>query len=243
MDYDFAIIYFGLTRSVIKTHESHKKYIFDVLHSHNLKYKTFMHTWKTNDDTQYVWEKIIPQKINYEEYKLLHPDVYRLDNQTDFLATVNMDNYFYKDVWDSKGHSKHGEWLPQLIKNHICALESQKRCFGMVKDCVLKGDTFKFVMFIRPDITIHNELPITDIIPNHDKISIPNHRHHEGLNDQFAITNYENGNIYSNRISELAEFRKNNSRIVSEKYLKFIILKYGMKINELDFKYDVTRPC
>ena len=36
MEYDFAIIYFGLTRSVKKTHESHKKHVFDILKKENL---------------------------------------------------------------------------------------------------------------------------------------------------------------------------------------------------------------
>jgi len=44
IEYDFAIIYFGLTRSVKKTHETHKKHVFDILQKENLNYKTFMHT-------------------------------------------------------------------------------------------------------------------------------------------------------------------------------------------------------
>ena len=242
MEYEFAIIYWGLPRSIKKTHKSHKKYVFDVLNKYNLNYKIFMHSWKTKDDNQYVWENIIPQKIDYEEYKLLNPDLYILDDQNEFLESVNMDNYFYKNGWEKNGHSKKGEWLPQLIKNHVCALESQKRGFDMVKESVLKGDKFKFIIFIRPDITLHNKLPIKKIIPNYKKIQIPNHSHGEGLNDQFAITNYENGNLYSNRINELADFRINNGRIVSEKYCKFIISKYNMKINMLDLKYSITRP-
>ena len=100
----------------------------------------------------------------------------------------------------------------------------------------------KFIMFIRPDITIHNELPIDIIINNHEKIHVPNHSHYEGINDQFAIMNYEYANIYGNRIDELIDFRKNNGRIVGEKYCKFIILKNNMKINQLEFNYSITRP-
>jgi hypothetical protein len=80
MKYDFAILYFGLTRSVRKTHESHKKHIVNILQKENLTYKTFMHTWKTRDNTQNVWETVIPQKIDYDEYTLLYPDEYTLDD-------------------------------------------------------------------------------------------------------------------------------------------------------------------
>jgi hypothetical protein len=242
MEYDFAIIYFGLTRSVKKTHESHRQHVFDVLKGANLTYKTFMHTWKTKDDTQNVWDMVVPQKIDYEEYKLLSPDFYTLDDENGFLESVNMDNYFYKHVWDTIGHSKSGEWLPKMVANHLCMLESQKRGFRMVRDCVVKGDKFKFVMFIRPDITLHNDLPVVAITAKHDMIHIPNHSHYEGTNDQFAIMNYEYADLYANRIDELAEFRKNHGRIVGEKYCKFIITKYGMKMNEIDLQYTITRP-
>ena len=242
MEYDFAIIYFGLTRSVIKTHETHKKNVFDILQKKNITYKSFMHTWSTKDGTQNVWEETIPQKIDYSEYKLLSPDFYKIDDEDEFLESVNMDMYFYKDVWEKIGHSGNGEWLPRLVSNYICMLESQKRGFDMVKENSLKGDTFKFIMFIRPDITIHNELPIESILANPDKIHIPNHCHCEGLNDQCTIMKYEYAHIFGNRISELAEFRRTQGRIVAEKYCKFIIYKYNIPVNELDFQFSITRP-
>lgn len=239
MEYDFAIIYFGLTRSVKKTHESHIKHVFDVLKREKLSYKIFMHTWKTNDDTQNVWQDIIPEKIDYTEHLLLSPDFYKIDNENEFLDGVNMDDYFYKDVWDKHGYKPEGEWLPKLVSNYICMLESQKRAFEMVK---ATGDKYKLVMFIRPDITIHNDLPLYKIIPHHDTIQIPNHSHFEGIQDQVAILNYEHACIYGRRIDELAEFRKNNGKIVAEKYCKYIITKYNMVVNDLDFQYVITRP-
>lgn len=242
MEYDFAIIYFGLTRSIKKTHESHRDHIFNILKRENLTYKTFIHTWKTKDDIQNVATNILPQKIDYSEYRLLSPDYYKLDNENDFLESINMDNYFYKDVWEKVGHAQDGEWLPQMVSNHICMLESQKRGFNMVKENVLKGDKFKFIVFIRPDISIYSDLPVNIIIANSQKIYIPNHDHHEGINDQVAIMNYDYARIYGNRIDEIAEFRKNNGRIVGEKYCKFILLKYNMDIKEIVFDYSITRP-
>jgi hypothetical protein len=235
MDYDFAIIYFGLTRSVRKTHETHKKHVFDILAKENLTYKTFMHTWKTTNDVQNVWDKVIPQKIDYSEYKLLSPDFYMLDDENKFLESLNMDDYYYK-------HEEDKEWIPKMVSNHLCMLESQKRGFGMVKESILKGDKFKFIMFIRPDITIHNDLNISKILANHNKILVPDHDHHEGINDQFAIMNYEYAQLYGNRIDEIADFRKANGRIVGEKYCKFIIIKYRMELSELNFNYSITRP-
>jgi hypothetical protein len=242
MEYDFAIIYFGLTRSIKYTHETHKKYIFDVLKKENLTYKTFMHTWKTKDDEHNIRQIVIPEKIDYLEYKLLSPDFYKLDDEVEFLESINMDNYFYKDVWEKIGHCHHGEWLPKMVSNHLCMLESQKRGLNMVKTSILNGNNYKFIMFIRPDITFENELNIGDIISNNHCVHIPNHSHHEGINDQFAIMNYENANIYGNRVNELADFRKNHGRIVGEKYCKHVLLHNNMNINMLDFNYSITRP-
>jgi hypothetical protein len=105
------------------------------------------------------------------------------------------------------------------------------------------GDTYKYIMFIRPDITLHNEFPIDNILQHHDCIQIPNHSHHGGINDQVAIMNYEYACIYSNRIFELAEFRKYHGRIVAEYYIRHIIQKYNMKCNYFEgFNYEITRP-
>jgi len=239
MEYDFAIIYFGLTRTVKKTYESHINHIYKILDDNHLSYKKFMHTWKTKDNTQNIWEEVLDQKIDYNEYKLLKPDLYTLDCEDEFLESINMNDYFYKDIWNKIGHSSDGEWLPKLVSNYICMLESQKRGFDMVLNNITLGNKFKYILFIRPDITIHNDLPLHQIIFN--KINIPNHSHHEGLNDQVAIMNFEHACIYGKRINELAEYRKTIGRIVPEKYLKYIIDKYKIEINEILFDYCITR--
>ena len=242
MSIDFAIVYFGLTRSTRKVYTSHIANIFNILEQNNLSYKKFMHTWKTSDNKQYIWDKIIREPIDYNEYMLLSPDYYKIDSQDDFLNNVNMDNYFYKDAWDKKGNSREGEWLVGLVRNHICALESMKRGIEMVEGCMINGDTFKYIMFIRPDIEIKTTLPLNDILSNQEKITIANFEHYEGYNDRFAIMNYNNACIYGKRIDELADFRKVSGRIVSEKYVKYIIDKYNLQVNFINFNFDIIRP-
>jgi hypothetical protein len=97
-------------------------------------------------------------------------------------------------------------------------------------------------MFIRPDVSIYDSLPLHQILPNLDKINIPSFDSNEGYNDRFAIMNYKNAIIYGKRINEIAEFRKNNGRIVSEKYLKFIIHKYNLNVNLINFNFVFVRP-
>ena len=243
MEIDFAILYFGLTRSAKNIYESHINHLYKVLERNKLTYKKFMHTWGTRDGTQNIWENIIPQKIDYSEYKLLNPDFYKIDNEEEFLQSINMDDFFYKDIWDTIGHSTNGEWLPKMVSNHLCMLESQKRGIEMIEDYVLtSGIKPKYIIFIRPDVKINNDLPLVEIVLNENTINLPNHSHHEGLNDQFAVLNYKYANIYGKRINEIANFRKTHGRIVGEKYVKYIIMKYNLHVKFINFSYVITRP-
>lgn len=244
MEYDFAIIYFGLTRSLRKTSESHIKHIFDIMDRNNCTYKKFMHTWKMKDGVQNIWNKIIPQKIDYSEYKLLNPDYYTIDDEDEFLSTINMDDYIYNDDSIINENPNYLGWTSKSswLSNYICMLESQKRGFQMVKHCVENGDTFKYIIFMRPDITIYDDLPVDVFFRNYNAIYIPNIEHWSGINDQVAIMNYENGCIYGKRIDELAEYRREFGIIVAEKYCKYIILKYCMDIHIINFRYTITRP-
>lgn len=243
MEIDFAILYFGLTRSIKKVYKSHLNHLYSVLDKNNLTYKKFIHTWSTKNGIQNVWENIIPQKIDYDEYKLLNPDFYKIDNEEKFLESINMNDFFYKDVFEKIGHSDNGEWLPKMVSNHLCMLESQKRGVEMIEDYIQKtGIKPKYIIFVRPDVTFHNDLPLSNIIYNENAINLPNHSNHEGINDQFAIINFKHANLYGKRINELAEFRKNNGRIVGEKYVKFIIKKYNLTVNLINFGYTIIRP-
>lgn len=242
-NYDIAIVYWGLTRSTKKVYKSHIDNIFNVLKINNISFKKFMHTWKTNKNEQRVRSSIISKKIDYNEYKLLTPDFYKIENQYDFEKTININDYFYKDVWNKRGDSKNGEWKELLIKNHLYALESQKRGLEMVDELVKQNYNFKYVMFVRPDVKINHMLPIKELLKNNKQISIPNFAHHEGYNDRFAFINYDISHIYGKRINEIKQFRKNVGRIVSEKYVGYIVKKYNLKLNLFkNFHFDIIRP-
>jgi len=242
MRYDFAIVYFGMTRSTKKVYKTHIDKLFNQLRYNRLTYKTFIHTWKTNDNKQNVWQNSIKQEIDYEEYALLYPDFYKLENQDEFIKNIDMNDYFYKDCWDKLGDDCNGEWLPGLIRNHLCALESKKRGLVMVEEFVKEGNEFKYVIFVRPDVFIKDALPLNQIFSQSYDIYLPNHSHNEGYNDRFAILNYDKASIYGKRIDEIVEFRRNNGRIVSEKYVKFIIEKYKLRLKLIDFDFKIIRP-
>ena len=107
---------------------------------------------------------------------------------------------------------------------------------------VLETNTeYDYILFIRPDVRILNKFNINWLKENFD-IMIPNTDHFGGLNDRFAIIPFNKAQFYSTRIDEIIEFRKNNGRIVSEKYVKYIINKYYPNIKLIDFFMKIIRP-
>ena len=168
----------------------------------------------------------------------MNPNHYKIEIQDEFLNSIDFSKYFYKNVYDKYKFDKvKGEWKPNLIKNHLCALESQKRVLRMVNTNI-----FNRVIFVRPDVMIKVKLNIEKLL-NMKKhtIILPFGDNYEGYNDRFAICTWRNAHEYGDRINEIIEFRKKNGRIVSEKYVKFIIEKYNMSIDTMSFPMEIIR--
>ena len=109
--------------------------------------------------------------------------------------------------------------------------------------CRAAGETYDYVVFLRPDVEIQTPFPYEDIFAAFDKdtIVIPDNNWYEGYNDRFAVVAFENMESYSHRIREIADFRKNHGRIVSEKYVKYIVDKY-YKMRAVRFQFEIIRP-
>lgn len=237
-DLRVSINYWGMTRSTKHVYKSHQSKLFDVLKSNNILFDVYMHTWKT--DNNFIWGDEISTPIDYDEYKFLNPSVYQIDNQDDFLNSINFSDYFDAELFNKCGENNNSEWFPFLIKNHLCALESQKRVTQM---CIDSQKKYDFIIYVRPDVEILDDLPIyclNKYIKEH--IILCNNNYNEGYNDRFAIVPFENCEKYGKRIDEIKDFRKSNGRIVSEKYLKYIVDKYYKNISFIDFKFNITRP-
>lgn len=234
-----AVCYFGLTRCTKKVYQSHFEHVFNPLRDHNIDYDVFMHTWELKGK-QRVWENEIDVAIDYDEYKLLNPNYYKIESQDTFTNNLDFGQYFYKKVFEEIGHCDEGEWLPLLVLNHLCALESQKRVTDMV---LASGQQYDYVMYIRPDVLVHNSLPIEPILQLKGKeILIPDFEHCEGYNDRFAILPYDKAPIYGKRIDQIANFRKTQGRIVSEKYVKYVCRKNRLRVRLIDFFFTIVRP-
>jgi len=232
-----AICYFGMPRSLRKVFDSHEDKLFQSLKKKNIHYKIFVHSWIT--DSNIVWNKDCKVPNDYKAFDLLNPHDCQLDNQDDFLQSITFSDYFDKKIFDEHGGDTHHEWHPELIRNQLCALESQKRVTNKV---IETNEKFDYVIYIRPDVKINTEFSIDFLEMAPTEIAIPNDDHNEGYNDRFAIVAFNSCSFYGKRIDEIKEFRKNHGRIVSEKFVKHILLKYFTRIIFIPFKFSIVRP-
>jgi len=232
-----AICYWGMTRSTRFVHETYQSNLYSVLKRAGIQYDVYMHTWKTENQ---IWGIPSTIPVDYEEYKLLEPTEYKLDNQDDFLSKLTFSDYFHESVYKERGDAIDGEWMPELLKNHLCALESQKRVTEL---CLSSGKHYDYVLYIRPDVRIDTPFPVRCLKQiQRGECCVTNFAEHEGYNDMFAVMRYEDCVKYGMRINEAKEFRKTHGRIVSEKYVKYILDKYFTKIHKIYFNFIMIRP-
>lgn len=230
-----AICYFGLTRSIKYVYQNHYDNLFNVIKDNGSDYDVYIHTWKIDKDEIYYSDKPIYIEPDYDEHKYLNPIAYQIDNEEDFLKTINFGDYYYEN-------EKEIEWDKRLLQNFVCSIESKKRCFQL---CLNSNIKYDYVIFIRPDLVFNIKLPYEEIFINNkfnsDTIIALENEPYEGYADVIIIISFSNAHFYSNQINEIKEFRKYNGRIVSEKYNKHIMQKY-YNIRTINLPFNIKRP-
>lgn len=234
-----AICYWGLTRSTRAVHHTHKMHIRNVLDTAGFTYDIYMHTWAT--PTPMTWNKQDPPQ-DQTEHELLLPTVFRRENQEEFLSGLN-----FAEFWDEDRFNRLGcyyEWYPYLVRNMLCAMESQKRVTEMM---LVSGKEYDYVMFVRPDALIKTPFPIqylSQLDSESRNILIPNFDHCGGYNDRFAVMRWAHCKPYAFRSADVQEGRAAdaNGRLAAETFMKFIVDKYYQKIILIPFYFDLVRP-
>lgn len=226
-----AICIWGLPRSIRSVYPTQKEFVFDLLDKHNVSYDIYVHTWMTSVNKVWDWSVDIP--LDYGSISLYGAKKVVIEDQEEFLSAIRFEDYYYE-------HEKETEWSPQLLKNHLCGLESLKRC---VNSCIASNINYDYVMFLRPDALIQSPLPVNELFLNtypHNSIILPSNNHYEGYNDRFAVMRFEYILMYSHRINHIKEFRKKHGRIVSEKYMKYVVDRY-FEPKFVDFYFRLLR--
>jgi hypothetical protein len=234
-----AIVYFGMPRAIPATWQSHATNLKDVLKEAGISYKIFYHSWKTAGPYR-VWAQE-HEPPGAEDYRMLQPNYYRCDDQDEFTRGLRFADYFYEDVWRARGDSRHGgEWRPELVLNHLCALESQRRAFNMVLDT---RNAFDAILLVRPDALLEKPFPVRFLQSLQPKtVYVPDFKHNEGVNDRMAFGDMAAMRTYMCRIEGAAAYRAAHGRIVSEKYLRDVLDTARITVTKFQYEFEFARP-
>jgi hypothetical protein len=236
-----ALLYFGKSRSIRQVYETQNIHVKNVLKDAGITYDTYMHTWDTSNNAVLFYETGIPEDT--DSYALLEPTYFRKDNQNEFLASIDLHQYLNnKNITAADLRTYSSEWLfkPQLIQNHICALESQRRVFQMAEETGIHYDAY---IVIRPDAFFTSDIDIKPLQSIEEGVVyLPDWDHWLGYNDRFAFGSKEVIRIYTHRLRDLAEFRQTRGPITSEKCMKLTIEKYNLRASMLSVRFDIYRP-
>lgn len=222
-----AICFFGLCRSLNYTLDSIKNNILLELKNNNIEYDIILHTY----NLKYLNLKRSNEsyKLDTNEWKLLKPDKFKIDNQDEFDKVYDY-NYIksFGDAWNTNYEN---------TINLIRQLNSLKKVWLLCHD---KNNKYDCYLFLRPDIKYLNKINIdyvNNIVKNNNLIYTPEWLKSGGLNDRIALCDYNSAKIYSNRIDNIPNYLSLTKKpLHAEKFLKFIINKNDILNKDLKLK-------
>ncbi len=212
-----ALGFFGITRSLKFTIDSIKHNITDSLNELGYDFKIFLHTYAL-DSYNNVRTGESTTQIDNDEYKLLNPDYFVIENQDEVKKNLNLEQYRkYPDPWNTQYDS---------VDNFILGQYSKMKLTKMIKDTKTK---FDYIIFLRPDVEYLNKLEESFFKSvSNNRICIPDFdvKYEKSwlwkFNDRFAITNYNNYRIYGelfHKLLSISKFMSLHSETVMARYL------------------------
>ena len=165
------------------------------------------------------------EKLDPEEYKLLNPKEFIIEDQDNFDKSFN-----YKEIKKYGNSWERWGWIS--LYNLIRQLNSLNKVTSLIKN----KNKYKKYLYIRPDLNIVNKINIDYIKNNYggNYLLTPNWGKWDGLNDRFAIGNYESILKYGERINYIYDYMKLHGKLHSERLVKYIVNKYGIKNYDID---------
>lgn len=231
---DIALCFFGITRSLKYTLPSIEKYIFDSLKEHNISYDIFLHTYSLNwYENRRNREKNITN-IDNDEYKLLNPNYYQVDDQDEIKKQLDLPKYRSQQDPFKNGYNS--------VDNFILAQYSKHNIVNMIKK---SNKQYKYIVYIRPDCQyLAPLLPKHLSLANDKTIVIPSfHQYGQGnikFNDRFCISNMSTYTIYGDVFHLLNEISK-QMPLHSESVIYTIVVGNKIDIKRINFRFKRIR--
>ena len=228
-----ALCFWGLTRSLKFTIQSIHKHIIQPLKNANIEYKIFLHTYEF--DSAYFNPRATETHIqlDFQEYKLLQPDYFQIDNQDKVKQELNLGQYRSKpDPWDTNYIT---------VDNFLCAMYSKKKVGEMIRN---SGEPFDAFVFLRPDVKFLNSLDTRYFsLLQGNRVCIPNFHLFPDFNDRFFLCSKEHVFLYTQLFDDMLEFSKHYP-LHSERFqYEMLTQKYNLRIVYIPIHFNRIRAC
>jgi hypothetical protein len=204
-----ALVFWGMTRALNYTIGSIEKHIFLPLEAANVTWDVYMHTYRMRGNYSNTRNGVLNIQLNYTEYQLLKPTVYRIDSQDRVDAWLHWRDYSHKgDPWDNDFLS---------LRNSLRALYSQMVATLLV---AASGKHYNAVVLLRPDVLFLNDLNATLLTHVQANTAyLPDFGQYGGLNDRFAFGTPDAMYIYGTRYMHALQYSTSH-QLHSESYVR-----------------------
>lgn len=181
-----AILFFGLTRSLKKTHDSLNEFLFAPLKEASFHYDIYIHTYKIFGPYKNIWSGEKTDNYENEDIEtLLNPNYYLYDNQETIVNSIDFNEYYKKlGNWSCLSPNM-TNMTKYLIRNMCLALYSKKQITLLFDKHI---NDYDYAIIIRPDTKLMNKIDINYFQELNEKnIIIPKQHWYYGCNDRILI--------------------------------------------------------
>jgi hypothetical protein len=220
-----AICFIGICRTTNFTSSSIEKYIYRALDKINIKYDIYLHTYEINKEYNNEWSNEKNFKINNDNWKLLRPNKYMIENEDEVSTKLDLFKYrTHGDPWNTKFVS---------LNNVILSLWSAYQVTQLWKNSNIEYDA---VIYLRPDILYIKplELKFFNMIYENN-ILLPNFEEMP-INDRFAIGCPRVMQIYGERFIHAYDYSL-SYQLHAETYLNYILNINNIIIDKIHFRF------
>lgn len=231
-----AILFFGLTRTLEKTHDSIKKNLFTPLNDNLIHYDIFIHTYKIVGPYNNMWSGETTDNYNNEDIEtLLNPKYFIFDNQETIVNSIDFNEY-YKKLGNWTGMTP--EMTKYLIKNMSLALYSKKQITLLFDKNI---DDYDYAIILRPDTLLLNKIDIKYFNELNDhNIIIPAKDWFHGCNDRICIGK-PNVISYCGKLFDELQIYSEKKSIISERFFMDKLNEKSITIIPKKIEYNNLR--
>jgi hypothetical protein len=231
-----AVCYRGYLRTLSKTFENQKKYLFQ-----ENEIDFFCHTWNSYpEEIQYVRDIIKPKRLLIDEIKKFEINPYNTMEITNNIIDISSDYGKHKRL--SNGY------LQSIPYNVLSMMYSLNQVNNLCKEySQLNSIKYDAIIILRPDIYFYDKLEYNEVDLQKINISwyenIGDHlNNHHAIIDHIAISNVENINNYCDCFLYIPSYYYNQSiPFVPETLLGYHVKFNCIEINMVKTRHKVIR--